>query len=300
MHQPAIYKIYYNSIETGNNIFEYKDISSLKSLQKKVSRDTGLPIEAIVLVERAPKLLVQDFVIHQSETIENDSQLARIQNMNLKICPTEKDYFKIIYSFWIYHQGIFKLVAPFQDVVPFNEQTGDNPKEPASFYTFDGFPNGVHTRGDGLIHVHPSIAAPHHRNLVQGLDCRLHLFFPVVGIDYTNKNGKPSLIINNHIYLTENVNSKSGHTLIQGCKQKLVCESGNKLAWYLFVWNHFQDFIRTEKPTVYHDNFDKLWLFRPEAVFIFMYIPIQDYTDIPIQIRDKVHLVTLGQIKFYK
>jgi hypothetical protein len=162
--------------------------------------------------------------------------------------------------------------------------------------------NGVYTRGEGIIHVQPSIAPV--SSLSEGLNATLKLFFPVIGINYSccDEKNKPQLIINNYLHLirSKNVTSTSGHTPIQSLKKTMECKPNSKMQWYLFVWNHYQDYIRLEKPTVYIDDFDKIWLFADEAIFIFMYLERQNYQDIPQEVRDKVDVVTLGQIKFFQ
>jgi hypothetical protein len=291
-HHPITHKVSY-----FDKIYQYKDINSYSSLLKKISRDTGLPSEAIILQESQSKLLVKDGKCNPSNIVKEESQLLRIHNLDLKIKPCEKDYFKIIYSIWLNLNDAYYLLSPLNDLHPIQEV-----KDETNYYLMTAVNNGVYTRGEGIIHVQPSIAPV--SSLSEGLNATLKLFFPVIGINYSccDEKNKPKLIINNYLHLirSKNVTSSSGHTPIQSLKKTMECKPTSKMQWYLFVWNHYQDYKRLEKPTVYIDDFDKIWLFADEAIFIFMYLDIKNHQDLPEEVRDKVDIVTLGQIKFFQ
>lgn len=291
-HHPITHKVYYS-----DKLYQYKDINSFPSLLKKLSRETGLPTEAIILKESMSKLLVKDGKSNTSNVVTEDSQLLRIHNLDLKIRPCGQDYFKIIYSIWVHLNHAYYLLSPLTDIHPIQEV-----KDETTYYVTTGINNGVYTRGEGIIHVQPSIAPLTSQS--EGLNATLGLFFPVIGINYSSceKKNKPQLTIDNYLHLirSKHVNSTSGHTPIQSLKKTMECKPNSKMQWYLFVWNHYQDYIRLEKPTVYMDDFDKIWLFADEAIFVFMYLEKQNYQDIPPEVRDKVDVVTLGQIKFFQ
>jgi len=291
-HHPITHKVSYL-----DKIYQYKDINSYDSLLKKISRDTGLPTEAIILQESQSKLLVKDGKCNPSSIVKQESQLLRIHNLDLKIRPCRKDYFRIIYSIWLNLNNAYYLLSPLNDLHPIQEVKGET-----TFYQMTAINNGVYTRGEGIIHVQPSIAPVSSQS--EGLNATLKLFFPVIGINYSScdEKNKPQLIINNYLHLirSKNVSSTSGHTPIQSLKKTMECKPNSKMQWYLFVWNHYQDYIRLEKPTVYIDDFDKIWLFADEAIFILMYLDKQNYQDIPQDVRDKVDIVTLGQVKYFQ
>lgn len=287
---PITHRVYYY-----DKLYQFKDINSFSSLVKKTSRETGLPTEAIILKERFSKILVKDGKSNTSNVVTEDSQLLRIHHLDLKIRPCGQDYFRIIYSIWVNLNHAYYLLSPLTDIHPIKEV-----KDETSYYVNTGINNGVYTRGEGIIHVQPSIAP--FTNLSEGLNATLGLLFPVIGIQYSEAHNKPQFIINNYLHLIRSkyVNSTSGYTPIQSLKKTMECKPNSKMQWYIFVWNHYQDYIRLEKPTIYTNDFDNIWLFANEAIFLLMYLERQNYQDIPQDVRDKVDVVTLGQIKFFQ
>lgn len=215
----------------------------------------------------------------------------------MKLKPVLGDHIHTIYSFWVYHENNYKLISPLVDIYPI-EEFKDNNSSP-EYYLCRSLHLGIHAHGDGRIHIHPFSSIPALRHLSEGINSKLGLFYPMVGITYRIVNNKPSLSFNRNVTFinSTDVDEKSNYTFMNSTStEEFRFDADNNYQWYLFIWDSYEDFKEQHKPKILTKDLFNIWLYKDKNVFIFGYFPILNYDNIPDIIFNKVYTVISGHI----
>jgi len=276
-----------------NYKYKYYNIT-YKEIIDNLSLQLSCPANAIVLYKE-PILLNID-ISNFLEEVTCDKEITSIMIMKLR--PISGDHFHVIYSFWIYINRSYKFITPISDIYPITEHSSQDYREPTSYYLLDGLNAGVHTHGDGFIHIHPATAPILVRELSEGLNCTLKLFFSDVGISYYENDYGACLNFNRPLYITDKTTYNTGFTSSSyNNYDSLKLESDNKMSWYLFIWDNGNEYDNKILPKIYTKSFGNIWLFKDGAIFIFGYMLRNEVIDnIPDIIKNRVYIVTSEQI----
>ena len=287
-----IYKTQYINYKYKYYNNTYQEILNDLSLQLSCSKN------AIILYKQ-PILLNID-ISNYIEKVTCNEEMTSIMIMKLR--PISGDHFHVIYSFWVYINNSYKLITPLSDIYPITEHNSSDYREPSPYYLLDGLNAGVHTHGDGFIHIHPATAPVLIREFSEGLSCTLKLFFSDVGISYNDNDYGACLNFNRPLYITEKTIYNTGFTSSSYNNfNSLKLDSNNEMSWYLFMWDNIYEYENGILPKIYTKYFDNIWLYKDGAIFIFGYMLQNEVIDnVPNIIKNKVYIVTSGQISEFK
>ena len=281
----------------NTNTYIFRKNTCANRLLAMLERKTGVPKNAIVLYTRPTVLLTEGYNTKPYQEIDSNSHIH--DNLIMKIRPLVGDHVHIIHSFWVF-DGTYKLISPLKDIYPVTTHNGGTPSEPTDYYLLNALNAGVHTHGDGFIHIHPFTAPAMLSDLAEGLNCTLKLYFPVIGVTYKTVTNLPSIQFNENVNFInyKDVDLTSGYTYVDSDQSEpLLFDPDDSLQWYLFIWDNYTDFKNKRKPKIFVQDISNIWLYRNAAVFIFGYFPKNQVIDnIPRKLISQVYQVTSGQI----
>jgi hypothetical protein len=128
-------------------------------------------------------------------------------------------------------------------------------------------PLGIHSHGDGLIHIHPFTDS------AAGRKATLGLFLNQVGISMTN----------------DTLTLPSGATFTEGTSK---CEGGKDGVLQVAKWDHATDAAKGSKPnTIFTDGFDKIRLGANESYTI-AFMPKDSTIPAKPDVADRIAKVT--------
>jgi hypothetical protein len=126
---------------------------------------------------------------------------------------------------------------------------------------------GIHTHGDGLIHIHPFADSAAGRKATMGI------FLDQVGISMTNEQ----LIL------------PSGGTYTEGTTK---CEGGKDGQLQLAKWDHASDAAKGAKPNqIFTEGFDKVRLGANES-FVIAFMPSGSTIQAKSDVQDRINNVS--------
>jgi hypothetical protein len=277
--------------------YKFKGPLTYSQIMKKLKCKTGAPIKDIVLYNDNIKLVRYDS-IEPSKFIDTKKSYDDIK-LFMKFRPVYGDHIHTLYLVCAHVDGSYKFLSPLADVEPIEKFNGENAGDPP-YYMAKGIMSSVHVHGDGKIHIHPSTSAPYNRSDSEGLNCTLKLFYPMAGCKYQTINNLPSLEFQKNINLMnlDQVTSKTNYTYVGNTLgRSLRLDPSNTHQWCMYAWDSFEEFKKRYNPVVYHRDLENIWLHNDNNVYVFAYVPIEDFGySIPQGIKAKLYETIDGHI----